>query len=46
MSRNTSDPTDGYAIDRYREECHVDDEGYLRTDTASAHADRIIITYE
>jgi hypothetical protein len=46
MSRPTSDSADEYAVDRYREECHVDDEGYLHTDSASAHPDRIIITYE
>ena len=44
MSDPTSDPTSGYAVDRYREECHLDSEGYLHTGTASAHVDRVIIT--
>ncbi|ADQ69198.1 hypothetical protein C499_00605 [Halogeometricum borinquense DSM 11551] len=46
MSQSTTDPTDGYAVDRYREECHLDNEGYLHTGTASAHVNRIIIKTE
>ncbi|ELZ79670.1 MULTISPECIES: hypothetical protein [Haloferax] len=43
MGTHTTDPTDGYAVDRFREECHLDSEGYLHTGTASAHVNRIII---
>ncbi|MFA9502587.1 hypothetical protein ACERIM_07360 [Natrinema sp. H-ect1] len=43
MNHATTDPTDGYAVDRFREECHVDGEGYLHTGTSSGHVDTIII---
>jgi len=36
-------PVDRYAVDRFREECHFDDEGYLHTGSSDAHVDRIII---
>lgn len=34
---------DRYAVDRFREECHLDDEGYLHTGSATAGVDRVII---
>lgn len=42
MSEPT-DQTDEFAIERYREECHLDSEGYLHTGSAQANVDRIII---
>lgn len=43
MSPSTSDPTDGFAVDCRREECHLDAEGYLHTGTASPQVDRVIL---
>lgn len=43
MSSQPTDPTDSYAVDRFREECHRDSEGYLHTGSASACVDSVII---
>ncbi|MDS0260513.1 hypothetical protein NDI56_13995 [Haloarcula sp. S1CR25-12] len=38
-----TDPTDAFAVDRLREECHLDSEGYLHTGSTPANVDRVII---
>jgi len=43
MNYFTTDPTDGYVIDRFRGECHLDNEGYLHTGTSSRQVETIII---
>lgn len=42
MNHVTTDPAE-YAVDRFREECHLDSERYLHTGTASPHVERITI---